>query len=156
MRRRGVSHKLAEMFATGQTPTLNTDSTFFEGRWEQFYGTPQIREAYKRRAAREGVDVSGKIYVSQLANFPGDPEAWVSGRGDVQRVCEKRGWGCAGSVNVKPRNADVAPPKDIDVADDIIDREVGEILANVPDRERVDVQDLREQVRDKRKPHWSK
>lgn len=101
----GTSHLLAEMFAFRQGPALMTDDVFLEGRHaaqaEQFNRNPEIADAYKGEADAAGVDITGKVYLSGLAAYPGDPKAWVSGRGDVQRVCEERGWSCKGAVNVK-------------------------------------------------------
>lgn len=158
MRARGESHRLAEMLATGTPPMSNTDREFLEGHCNgsQFANEEEIGEVYRRRARAAGVDPKGKVYLSGLARFPGDPEAWVDGRGDVQRRLEERGWGSEGSVTVKPRDP-VAPSPSPKVADDLVDDEVGRILAAVPPAERaaVDTQDLREQVVAARAPHWS-
>jgi len=155
--RNGCSPKLAEMFSTGQAPSPRTDNTFLEGRWNQFEKTPWLGDAYKRVADAHGFDVKGKVYLSQLAEFPGDPRAWVSGRGDVQKVCEERGWGCSGSVSVKAQGID-QEPKQVAIADDIVQDRVESILEKLPaeDRPHVDTVDLTEQVKERIKPHWSK
>lgn len=156
-RREGTSHSLAEMFALRQPPMSNTDREFLEGHCNgnQFEKTPEIGEAYKRVARAHGQNPAGKVYLSGLARFPGDPEAWVSGKGDVENILDRRGWGAEGAVHREIKN--VAEPEQIAVAPDIVDREVEEILETVPpeDRPRVDVEDLREQVIEKRKPHWA-
>ena len=159
MRAEGLSHNLAEMFALQCPPGMaGTDSAFLEGHCNgsQFDGQEHIGDMYRAEAAAAGVDVKGKVYLGSLAQYPGDPAAWVSGRGDVKRICEERGWGCRGAVNVKAAEP-LETPKDIPIASDIVDNQVGEILAHVPVRERprVDVQDLREQVADRLKPSWS-
>lgn len=160
MRREGVSHNLAEMFALQSPPQIaGTDSIFTEG-WcngNQFEGQEWVGNMYRREAEAAGVDVTGKRYLGGLARWPGDPEAWVSGRGDVKRICEQRGWNCNGAVKVKAPD-DVAPPEHTPLADDIIDDKVAEILETVPakDRPRVDTIDLREQVKDKMTPDWNK
>ena len=124
MRRRGESHNLAEMLALQAVPHLVTDSAFLAGHanGSQFEKTPYLGDAYRRRALASGQDVKGKVYLSGLAEYPGDPRAWVSGRGDVQKLCEERGWGCRGSVNVK-RDASAEPGPAVDVADDILERQ---------------------------------
>ena len=155
--RNGCSPLLAEMFASRKTPAIRTDATFLQGHinGNQFEKTPWLGDVYKKEAVAAGINITGKVYLSQLASYPGDPQAWVSGRGDVQRVCEERGWGCAGSVNVRAQEADTEP-KDMPVADDIVDARTAEVLAGVPDPMHVDVADLREQVREHITPHWSK
>jgi len=153
--RQGTSPTLALMFAEGRGPSIKTDATFLQGQWNQFEKTAWLGDRYKKVADEAGVDITGKLYLSQLAAYPGDPRAWVSGRGDVQRVCEERGWGCSGDVSVKAQEP-ISEPASIGIADDIVDRKVGEILATVEAPEQVDVQDLREQVKDKISPPWSK
>jgi hypothetical protein len=161
MRTAGESHKIAELLAMGprgHLPTLVTDATFLESRCNgnQFDGQEEMGDLYKAEATAAGVDTTGKVYLSSLADYPGDPRAWVSGRGDVQKVCEERGYGCNGAVKVKRPQAE--PPADVPVASDIVDAKVAEIIeTQVPegDRKRVDVQDLREQVTDRLKPHWT-
>src|SRR5258708_4634056 len=127
MRADGLSHNLAEMFALQRPPSIaGTDSIFMEGRCNgsQFDGQEAIGDLYKAEATAAGVDTTGKVYLSSLADHPGDPRAWVSGRGDVQRVCEERGYGCTGAVKVKGREAE--PVADVPVAADIVDEKVAE------------------------------
>lgn len=160
MRREGVSHNLAEMFALQQPPMMGgTDSAFLEGHCNgnQFEGSEEVGDFYKEEASAAGVDVKGKVYLSGLAAYPGDPEAWVTGRGDVKRVCEQRGWGCRGAVNVKSADA-VAPPPEVGIAPDIVDAEAAKVLEHIPARQRkhVDVGELKEQIKDKITPRWSK
>jgi hypothetical protein len=158
MRLDGSSHQLAEMLALQTPPMSNTDREFLEGHanGSQFQDTPWVGDLYQGVAREAGVDTKGKVYLSGLARYQGDPEAWVTGRGDVQRVLEKRGWGAEGSVNVKPTQAKQLS-KATHLADDLVDGEVSRVLQTVPESERpyVDVQDLRDQVVQTRKPHWS-
>jgi hypothetical protein len=104
----GSSPKLAEMLAIGQAPCANTDREFCEGRVDNshiFGGGPLAEDTgnrLKKVAEAGGQNVKGKMYIGGLARYPGDPEAWVSDRGDVKRVIEKRGWRCQGSVEVNP------------------------------------------------------
>jgi hypothetical protein len=151
-RRNGTSHSLAEMFALGAAPTVQTDATFMRGtaNGRQFQGNAEkFGDAYAKIARKRGQNVTGKKYLSGLARFPGDPEAWVDGRGDVQRVLEKRGWESEGSVNVKSRCPE-APRPTIDVADDILNEEVQRIVESSPEPIK-DRRELKEQVRQKRK-----
>lgn len=77
----GSSPRLADMLASRQAPALMTDAVFMQGH-------PEARK-----------------YMPSLARFPGDPEAFVSGRGDIDRVLRERGWGAEGAVNRKPRES---------------------------------------------------
>lgn len=154
-REEGTSHTLAEMFALAQPPQSRTDREFLRGHCNgsQFAGNPAMGDYYKAVAEAEGQDTKGKVYLSGLADYPGDPRAWVDGRGDVQKVCEERGWGCAGAVNLKVR---VEEPVSVAIDEALVQQEVEHILTQVPDPQHVDTEDLAEQVREKRKPHWEK
>jgi hypothetical protein len=152
-RRAGTPHALALLFALGSPPMSSTDREFLEGRenGRQFEKTPGLGDYYAGVARARGVDPKGKVYLSGLAAYPGDPRAWVSGRGDAQRVCEDRGWSCRGSVNVKGRRA--PPPEGkYRVADDIVAdgaarlrEEAGGALAR---------EDSLEQARTQVSPNW--
>jgi hypothetical protein len=150
-REEGTSHNLAEMFAFREVPRGNTDKTFLTGHCNgsQFEGQDYAGDYYASVARAGGVNPKGKVYLSGLADFPGDPKAWVSGRGDVERVAKERGYSVEGSVTVKPRERTGAPH--IEVAEDIVDAEVNRIAASVPDSHMVDTVDLKEQVIAKRK-----
>ncbi len=153
----GDGHKLAEMLALGAPPLVKSDSTFLAGHCNgsQFDGQELVADRYLAVATAAGVNVKGAVYKSGLARFPGDPEAWVRGRGDVQKVVEARGWGCQGDVTVKARD-DVEPPADVDVAPDLVDRRVEQKLAANPDLARADQAELRDAAFQEIKPHWSK
>ena len=137
MRLAGESHMLAEMFALSQPPQIRTDNTFMEGHCNgnQFEDKPWLGDWYAAQAKEAGVDITGAVYLSGMARFPGDPEAWVRGRGDVQRLCEERGWGCQGAVQVK-RNDFEPPAPDVDVADDIVFERALDMIETNPDLER--------------------
>jgi hypothetical protein len=139
MRHSGESHSMAEMLACRAFPALRgTDSVFLRGKplgGGQFAGDGIVAKAYAEEAAKAGVSTAGRYYMGKLARFPGDPEAWVSGTGDVKRICEQRGWGCSGQVNVQqPRYKDTPSPLGgpYRVADDIVDRHVEQRLAQDP------------------------
>lgn len=143
-----------QMVISCRAPQSVTDREFMEGteNGRQFQRNPQQGDFYRKVAEAEGQSVKGKKYISQLARYPGDPEAWVSGRGDVQARCEERGSGCAGMVNVKARDADEAA-KPVDVADDILEREVAREAEGQPLRKR-ELMDLKEKVKGRLKPSW--
>jgi hypothetical protein len=147
------------MFALGQPPQSKTDKEFLS-HWgangAQFEGNPEQGDFYAAEARRQGIDISGAIYLSGLAAYPGDPRAWIRGRGDAQRLCEERGWGCHGDVHVKARPAIEEPAGGVSLGDDIIESEIHSILDNVDTPGLVDLEDLREQVVANRGPHWSR
>jgi hypothetical protein len=151
-RRQGTSHNLALMFAEAQPPMSSTDREFMRGteNGRQFQGNQRAGNEYRRVAESMGQNTKGKKYLSSLAEFPGDPKAWVDSRADVQKVCEERGWGCTGAVNVKHRT-DTAPPAPIAVGEDIVQAEV---QREVAEGSKEKPKELREKVIAKRKPHW--
>lgn len=160
LRRSGESHLLADMFAHRQPPMSNSDREFLEGyaNGNQFEGQDYQGNWYKKQAKRAGVDTTGKVYLSSLARYPGDPQAWVSGRGDVKDRIEKReGWSVTGSVNAQ------GPPRDTENAQVGVDPALVEehaqnaILSDLSgDLSRKPFEEVKEAVKDKIKPHWVK
>lgn len=139
----GESHRLALMLATRKPPGIVTDSVFLKERrhGQQFASCPALGNYYRRTAEGLGQSTTGKVYLPSLADFPGDPSAWVSGRGDVERVARAKGYGVSGLVNVKPSEREPIP--DVEIAPEIVEREVAEILRENPDAR---PEDVREQV----------
>jgi hypothetical protein len=109
----GCSPKLAEMFALATPPQARTDSTFLSGNCNgsQFEHVPGRGDYLKEIAEARGQSVTGKVYKAGLARYPGDPEAWVSGRGDVERVARARGWGVEGDVSVPAEGVERIPAR---------------------------------------------
>jgi hypothetical protein len=146
---RGLSPKLAEMLVLQQAPSLQTDTRWLSGEVSggQFASNAKIGNTYMHVARQAGVITSGKVYKHQLARFPGDPEAWVGSRGDVKRLCERRGWYCEGSVNHKPVDVEFEDPfdKPYRVADDIVDDAVADIVSREPEAKE-EIESLREKV----------
>jgi len=117
-RRAGQSHGMASIFATRRAPGAKTDREFFSGMGtlaDQFRGEEYVLEKMVKIAESHGRKPHyTDVYQPGIANFPGDPEAFVpasGGRGHVQRVCEKRGLDCVGIVNVKSPVREPEPPK---------------------------------------------
>ncbi len=124
-----AKNRLEEMLAARRAPAIHTDATFFANvnAAPALHDRPGVAEEYRRVALAGGVNPVGKTYMPAIAAFPGDPEAWVSGRGDIQRVCEARGWACDGAVKVDARPAEgAAPPPAI----------APDILAGLAERQR--------------------
>lgn len=132
MRFSGESHNMAEMLATRTFPGVKTDAVFNEGKFSgQSTGECTPHGIWLREQARlAGVSTNGKWYCSGLASFPGDPTAWVDSRGDVLRIAEAKNMTTHGYVDYEGHETD--PGDDIDIADDIIEDEVRDILAANP------------------------
>lgn len=149
-----VKRRCAEMLESGETPALSTDNTFLEGHCNgsQFADAPGLGDYYKTEAEAAGQDVKGKVYLSGLAEYPGDPRAWVSGRGDVKKVCEERNYKCQGAVDHK-RDDGREPFRPVVLGEDIVQREVAEAIGRGSEKP---MGELADEVKRKRKPHWAK
>lgn len=120
MRRNGESHNMAEMLATRSFPGFSTDDTFMRG-WktgEQFADNPALGNYYRQVAESQGCSTQGKAYISGLAEYPGDPRAWVGGKSDVLAVARERNLNVEGLVSHRGYTPDPTP--DVDVAQDIL------------------------------------
>lgn len=150
MRATGQSHRFAEMAALRVFPGVMTDSVFLEGHCNgsQFAGQEKIGDHYRKIAEDAGQDVKGKVYISGLAQFPGDPRAWVDGRGDVKRLCEERNWSCDGAVS---HDAPVLPAKEVGLDTQLVTKEVDQLMKQYPEMKR---EEVAEDVWNMRKPHW--
>lgn len=149
MRRAGQSHLLAEMFALQAPPQSNSDREFLEGHCNgsQFQNDPKRGNYYAKVAKKAGVSTTGKVYMPGLAAYPGDPQAWVSDRHDVQKVCEQRGYNCEGAVKVKSEIKQVQEAPRL--AEDIVQRKVKQYVAKDPAIKKRPKQELREMVIEK-------
>lgn len=103
-----------KLFRCNIAPYISTDSTFMaKSHYEDGFGADNVSRMKARAAARKaGVNPEGKRYFPSLAKRQFDPRAWISGKGDVKRICEKEGWGCNGAVNVRERSDDGPNPLD--------------------------------------------
>ncbi len=137
------------MIVEGRPPNSRTDREFLMGseNGRQFQATPKLGDAYRESCEKAGGSTTGKKYLRQLASFPGDPKAWVSGRGDVERVAKEKGMGVEGLVNVP--TPQVEPPKPVDIAPDILDRETKKMLAGTRGMPKKKQLEVREAIRDK-------
>ena len=155
IRDKGESHMLADMLAHQQPPGSHSDTQFLAGHCNgnQFEKVPFVGEYYKKIAERNGVNVKGSVYKAGLARFPGDPEAWISSRADVKKICERRGWGARGAVNVTPRQVEKPAGG---LSSSIINEKIEDYLESVPQGEKVDIEGLREKIIEKHAPPWAK
>jgi hypothetical protein len=145
----GCSRSMALMLATRSFPGIRTDSIFNEGRFsgqDQFIDCPAKGAWLRRQAEEAGVSTTGKYYLSGLAEYPGDPTAWVDSMSDVRRVAREKNLAIREGY-LTQKAVEREPMADVEIADDIIDNEVADILdenpgAN-PDEVRAQVYSLR-------------
>lgn len=97
--------RLREMLKSRRAPRCMTDDVFVSGMGtldDQFKGDPSGLQLVIDGAKRQGYTPSPRdIYCPGLAMSCGDPDAFVKTRGDVARVCRKKGMDSYGAVNVK-------------------------------------------------------
>ena len=150
MRREGESHGMASILAKQKSPGLNTDTTFWAGRphLASLIGDMAFTEI-EGELAKHGCKLgANNEYFPELARFPGDPEAVVhhsDGRAYIQKLCEKRGWACRGSVNVAGRGPDSDPTTPL--AEDLVQESIADFRRDNPDEARkMDRQELRSHI----------
>jgi hypothetical protein len=151
----GATDRLAEMLAAQQAPGARTDREFFRAHstLDAQFKVDRHLKHYVRQAKKAGYKPNiNDVYLSQLARFPGDPEAFISGgRNQIRRVLEKRGWGCEGIVDVKPSQYQPEIP-DIPLGADIIKETACEMVRENPDLAKKSKRELTEMVIDKHAP----
>lgn len=142
--------RLQEMLSDRKAPRANTDREFLLGHCNgsQFEGQEARGDALRALAEAAGQSTKGKVYMGSLARFPGDPQAWVDGKGDAERVIEQNGWGSQGAIS-RPVTR-VAEPAAQDVDPAIVQDEVEAIIDRAGAGPGVDKLDLAEQVYNKR------
>lgn len=159
MRLDGTDHKMAEMLALQQPPKSKTDREFLEGHCNgnQFDGQEYIGDFYADEAKRAGVSIKGKVYMSGLATYPGDPRAWVADRHDVERVARENGMTVSGAVNFKPdsRLEDAAAARgDTRVADDLVHAAMMDRMEADPSLAFKDSGEVFAETKERIAPHW--
>lgn len=143
----GATEKFAVMCALQVAPgTKGSDRAFMEGRMnnQQMDELPKRMANYMLKEAKAaGISVSGKHYVSGLADKRGwkDPSAWVSSVDDVKKVAVRRNLNVSGSVT---HEGFACPPKRVALNERIIQEEVARERRRNPNGK-----DLREKVIEK-------
>lgn len=111
-------------------PNLGTQAVFLRGAKEGAgcfeTSDDKVRKAYLDPAKKAGVAINGRTYQGGLARFPGDPEAWVGSMDEAKAVLRRRGWG---SEQLGVKAVEREPEPSIPIADDIVDRELGRMVA---------------------------
>lgn len=134
----GTSASLAEMFAMQKPPRGKDNTSWLAANSKSIGGgdlAPPVRQHHEAMAKAAGVSIDGKVYMPSLArqNMPGDPMAWVSDHSEFKRRLEDRGDGWSDDTQcVRPRN-DVAPAPGIEVAPDLVEERVCQMIENNPD-----------------------
>jgi hypothetical protein len=129
MRIDGQSHQIAEVLALRKFPGCHgTSATFMQGTHCQDSPLDAARYA---AAAAQGVDTNGRRYISGMARFPNDPEAWISGCDDVVRLCRDRNWNCYGAVQHEATEP-TEPAPEVAIAPEIVNQHVAACLGAFP------------------------
>ncbi len=144
---------LGEMVATGKTPRGVTNDSFLGTRGtlaKQFEGDPDVfRQVVGNAQAAGYTPSSNDVYLSQLADYPGDPKAFVSrsrgGRGRVAEILEEKGVPDL-SGSVKARGRQDAPPPAVKLGTDLVESNVDKMIKKNPELKRVDRRDLRSEA----------
>lgn len=156
MRRSGETERWSATIALQQTARIMTDSVFFSGMpgWGDEAPNDRERANLVRLAKSQGYTPSAHdVYMPSLAARRGDPKAWIRpshGRSYIRQLCKERGWGCDGAValEAKPTEGDYLE-KAPRLAEDIVQRNVREMIKKDPSLKKKKRQELREMVIDK-------
>jgi hypothetical protein len=98
-RKSGASHRFALMCALQQAPASRTDSDYFRKhpslakQFEGRAGQADLTYRLKQAKAHGYTPNPNSYYDASLADFAGDPKAWIGpseGRGKVEAVMEAR------------------------------------------------------------------
>ena len=157
MIRDGQSLGFALMCALQQPPgTKGTDRAFQQGRLDGNWLDkipPRQAKRMVREAKAAGIDISGKQYVSGLADKRGhmDPMAWVSDTADVKRVAKARNLTVQGAVTHEA--AELPPRASVGLNQKIIKEMAKKELAKNPGLTKAQAENI---VREKHTPRWKK
>lgn len=128
--------RFTEMVSTRRAPGLNgTDRAFLEGDVIH-HGlqdkTPAMARHMVKKAREAGINITGKVYKSSLADQRGaaDPMAWVGGTDDVLAACKAKNLICRGSVNYE--GTPPPPTPDCPLSDRIIKETARSYIAADP------------------------
>lgn len=153
----GYTHLWAEMCALQQPPGVRgTDRAVMQGRLnEQWLDDMPADHARRilREAKKAGINVSGKYYMSGLADKRAhlDPAAWIDSAADIRKVAKARNLTVRGVVDVEGRQ--VERPKSKPLSERLIRKFSAEERKHHPNKK---PRELREMVIDKYAPRWKK
>lgn len=158
----GTSPRLAELLASRNVRIGMTDTKYFAGfkRIGDELG-PEHLQSVVTGARQHGYSPSETdVYFPDVARFPGDPQAFVSpaeGRSKIEKVAAMRGMVRDKGAGRSVMKFNYAPPihdplENATVADDIVMREVRDMVRANPDVAREPLEKLKSEVRQKRAP----
>jgi hypothetical protein len=111
----GYGHRWAEMCSLQAPPGVKgTDRAVMQGRYNEEWLNSMPKDqaaAMVREAKGAGINISGKFYMSGLADKRGhcDPAAWIDSAADIRSVARERNLTVRGIV--EHQGEPVAPPK---------------------------------------------
>lgn len=92
---------IKDMCRDRKTPGVRTDTSFHAGRGtllQQMDGDEQWTKYLVQEARKQGYNPgANSVYIGQIADKPGDPDAWFSpsdGRKELEKRLRKKGKGC--------------------------------------------------------------
>jgi hypothetical protein len=137
----GCGPLFAEMIALQQAPKCGTDKGWFAnfGTLEdQFKGDENALAQITANSVAGGYKPGvNDVYYPAIASYPGDPKAFVSQahgvKNHIKNLCEERGSGSEGIVNIKAQEPEHDPLEKGHVAPDICDRIIGDWSKKDPD-----------------------
>jgi hypothetical protein len=156
LRATGQSDRMSVMIAMQRGPGLNTDSVFFSGAkplYNQFESQANLNR-YLKNAKKHGFTPNKhSTYISSIARFPGDPEAFVDqsqGRSYIKKLIEQRG----GRLNMQsmdvvwnePASDPLAPENCKPLADDIVKMRARQMIQKDPSLAKMDRRELRQSI----------
>ena len=73
------------------------DTQWVRENWHnrEFERDPRMGDHYHAGARRAGVSTTGKRYSHALADYPGDPEAWVGSLSEAKEAACRKGLSCS-------------------------------------------------------------
>jgi len=131
LREDGCPPWLAAGNAAGQMARMkNSAGAFHEHARQRMENMPEWqKKAYFEKARKAGINTHGKYHMSGLGP-PDDPQAWVHDPDDVKAVCKERNYTCEGMVSHEGHEV---PPKQVPLADDLVDEMVRHECRENPD-----------------------
>lgn len=113
---------------SGEFPGVQTDTAFHAGRGslaKQLNNDEQWAKHIAKIARSKGAVITPEhTYISQLADYPGDPKAFIApgdGRSAIKKVCEEKGKSCTGAVEyIAPERAPTLGKKKARLAEDLV------------------------------------
>lgn len=143
--------RFVRMLADQSPPRCLTDREYLAGHYgAKWHETDPITRAkriknYRRLTGRN--PPQNAVYEERLASQPGDPDAFLSGRGDLLRLARKRGLKMSGAVEYTP--PELPPKPRVRLAEDVIQDSIVDHVRRDPALKRKPAAELREMVIEK-------